>query len=124
VLDVEKVDFVSVPVSNVERSKRFYGETLGLPANERANPDYPEFEAGNLTLALVRADEVTASSGSIALRVADVAGARSSLESEGIVFDGETIDTGVCHMAFFTDPDGNALILHRRYAPYADGPMP
>jgi catechol 2,3-dioxygenase-like lactoylglutathione lyase family enzyme len=124
VLDVEKVDFVSVPVSDVARAERFYAETLGLRANEHANPDYPEFETGNLTVALVRVDEVTPNSGSIALRVPDIAAARASLESAGIVFDAETIDTGVCHMAFFNDPDGNSLLPHRRYAPYADGSMP
>jgi predicted enzyme related to lactoylglutathione lyase len=60
----------------------------------------------------------------IALRVADVAEARRSLEEAGVKFHGETLDTGVCHMAFFSDPDGNALMLHRRYAPYSDGSKP
>ena len=56
-------------------------------------------------------------SSQIALRVADVAAAREALEAKGVAFEGETLDTGVCHMAFFQDPDGNALMLHRRYAP-------
>jgi predicted enzyme related to lactoylglutathione lyase len=116
VLGVEKVDFVSVPVSDRERAQRFYGEMLGLEPNERANPQYPEFETGNLTVALVQVDEVAPNSGSIALRVPDVAAARERLVAEGVAFEGDTIDTGVCHMAFFTDPDGNSLLLHRRYA--------
>jgi predicted enzyme related to lactoylglutathione lyase len=60
-------------------------------------------------------------SSQIALRVADVAAARAELEERGVEFHGEIMDTGVCHMAFFADPDGNALMLHRRYAPPPDG---
>jgi predicted enzyme related to lactoylglutathione lyase len=58
------------------------------------------------------------------LRVDDVAAARQELEAKGVEFVGETVDTGVCHMAMFKDPDGNELVLHRRYAPYADGTKP
>jgi predicted enzyme related to lactoylglutathione lyase len=58
------------------------------------------------------------------LRVEDVAAAREELEAKGVEFIGETVDTGVCHMATFRDPDGNELVLHRRYAPYADGSTP
>jgi predicted enzyme related to lactoylglutathione lyase len=57
---------------------------------------------------------------SIALRVADVAEARAALQTKGVEFGGDIVDTGVCHMAFFSDPDGNALMLHRRYAPRED----
>jgi predicted enzyme related to lactoylglutathione lyase len=121
-IDAERVDFVSVPTQDLERSKRFYGQTLGLQPKERANPAYPEFEAGNLTLALVLAEavgqEFMASKASVALRVPDVAAAPEKLESEGVSFEGDKLDTGVCHMAFFTDADGNSLMLHRRYAPY------
>jgi predicted enzyme related to lactoylglutathione lyase len=49
--------------------------------------------------------------------VDDVAAARAELEAKGVEFEGDTFDTGVCHMAFFTDPDGNDLMLHHRYAP-------
>jgi catechol 2,3-dioxygenase-like lactoylglutathione lyase family enzyme len=117
-IEVERTDFVSVPVHDIERGKHFYGSTLGLRANDRANPDYPEFETGNVALALVPVDDVVPNSGSIALRVSDVAVARGLLEGAGIEFDGDTIDTGVCHMAFFNDPDGNSLVLHRRYVPH------
>lgn len=114
---VERVDFVGVPTRDVARAQRFYGEILSLPQNPR-NP--LEFEAGNVTLALwepERQDLEWADNGhgDIALRVADVSAARAELEGKGVEFVGQT-DTGVCHMAVFTDPDGNSLILHRRYA--------
>ncbi len=118
---VERTDFISVPVTDTERSTRFYGETLGL---QRVNDaGFPEFQLGeNVSLYLLdlsqTGSEFTAPhTAQIALRVADVAETRGELESRGVAFDGDTLDTGVCHMAFFRDPDGNALMLHRRYAP-------
>jgi predicted enzyme related to lactoylglutathione lyase len=116
-IGVERTDFVSVPVRDLERAKTFYGDTLGIRRNPKTHESYPEFETGNLTIALlVPRGAHTPTSSSIALRVADVAVARRKLEDAGVEFDGETLDTGVCHMAFFTDPDGNSLLLHRRYA--------
>ena len=120
---LERVDFLSIPTRDVERARHFYGETLGLPQNAYA---HGEFEAGNLTLALWKpADKGVPfrSNGEadIAFRVTDVAAARAELEAKGIEFVGETLDTGVCHMAFFADPDGNSLMLHRRYAPFEAG---
>ena len=115
---VDRVDFVSVPVLDLGRARRFYGGVLGLPAGGPA-PD--EFEAANVTLALwaPEADGVrfSANEAGVALRVADVAAARSELEGLGVEFIGDTVDTGVCHMAFLRDTEGNVLILHRRYAP-------
>jgi catechol 2,3-dioxygenase-like lactoylglutathione lyase family enzyme len=121
-LIVERTDFISVPVMDIERSTTFYGETLGL---DLVWPDaaWPEFQLGeNVSLYLIDpkniGQEFTAPhSAHIALRVPDVEQTRSELESKGIEFEGATLDTGVCHMAFFHDPDGNALMLHRRYAP-------
>ena len=119
-IGVERADFVSVPVRDLERAKAFYGETLGIAPNPSAHESYPEFETGNLTIALlIPSGDFTPASSSIALRVPDVAGARKQLEDSGVDFDGETLDTGVCHMAFFKDPDGNGLLLHRRYAPHS-----
>jgi catechol 2,3-dioxygenase-like lactoylglutathione lyase family enzyme len=118
VLDVEHVDFVSVPTRDPARSRRFYADVLGLSPSSH-NPD--EFETPNLTLALwePEADGVpfAPNTAGIALRVPDVAAARARLTEHGVEFIGETVDTGVCHMGFFYDPDGNVLILHRRYAP-------
>ena len=115
---VERVDFVSVPVLDLGRARRFYGGVLGLPAGGPA-PD--EFEAANVTFALWRPEAdglpFTPNTAGVALRVPDVAAARERLESAGVRFLGDTVDTGVCHMGFFHDPDGNVLILHRRYAP-------
>jgi predicted enzyme related to lactoylglutathione lyase len=117
-IGVERTDFVSVAVTDLGRSKVFYGETLGLRRNSRAHESYPEFETGNLTIALREADDGFAPSAtSIALRVPDVDEARARLEGAGIEFAADTFDTGVCHVAFFADPDGNMLALHRRYAP-------
>jgi catechol 2,3-dioxygenase-like lactoylglutathione lyase family enzyme len=118
VIEVERVDFVSVPTRDLARSRRFYGEVLGLPRS-RTNPD--EFEAANVTLSLwlPEAQNVPFSpnTAGIALRVADVNVAREQLAAGGVAFLGDTVDTGVCLMGFFHDPDGNVLILHRRYAP-------
>jgi predicted enzyme related to lactoylglutathione lyase len=125
-IDVERTDFVSVPVTDLERAKAFYGDLLGLRRNTKAHESYPEFDTGNLTIGLreEEAGSFAPGSTSIALRVSDVAEARSALESAGVAFHGDTFDTGVCHVVFFQDPDGNALALHRRYAPYADGTEP
>ena len=117
-MEIERVDFVDVPSRDVERSVAFYRDVLGLPQNPR---EPTEFEAGNVTLAIWKPEDqgVAFESGAshgIALRVADVASARAELEAKGVEFVGER-DSGVCDMAFFTDPDGNSLILHRRYAP-------
>jgi catechol 2,3-dioxygenase-like lactoylglutathione lyase family enzyme len=117
-MHVERVDFVDVPTRDLDQAVAFYRDVLELPQNPR---EPTEFEAGNVTLALWEPEEQgvefprTAAHG-IALRVADVAAARAELEQRGVEFVGER-DSGVCNMAFFTDPDGNSLILHRRYAP-------
>jgi len=114
-IEVERVDFVSIPTQNLDRAKEFYGVTLGLAENGPA-----EFDGGNVTLGLwepeADGEPFAPNPAGIALRVPDVAEARRELESAGVEFKGETHDSGVCHMAFFSDPDGNWLILHRRYA--------
>jgi len=121
-MNVEHVDFISVPVRDLERSTAWYRDTLGLPQTGKGG--FPEFKLGdNVFLYLIDpksigGGEFTTPHGSpIALRVADVAETRAELESRGIEFVGETYDTGVCHMAPFADPDGNRFMLHRRYAP-------
>jgi predicted enzyme related to lactoylglutathione lyase len=119
-IQVEHIDFVGVPTRDVERAKRFYGQTLGLPL-ERGTPTGAEFRAGQVTLEIWKPEDAgmpfAPNPTGFALRVADVAAARQELEASGVEFTGETFDTGVCHMALFHDPDGNQLILHRRYAP-------
>ncbi len=115
---IERVDFVDVPTRDIERAVAFYRGVLELPQNLR---EPTEFEAGNITLALWKPEDqdvefVTGASHGIALRVADVAGARAELEAKGVEFVGER-DSGICNMAFFEDPDGNSLILHRRCVP-------
>ena len=118
---VERTDFISVPVTDVERSTGFYRDTLGL--KQVSEGGWPEFQLGeNVSLYLIDPKnigvEFTAPhSAHIALRVPDVAETRHELEGRGVEFEGDVLDTGVCHMAFFRDPDGNALMLHRRYAP-------
>jgi predicted enzyme related to lactoylglutathione lyase len=126
---VERVDFVAVPTQDQERAVRFYGDTLGLDRNPNSSDRWVEFETGNLTIAILPHEytgrsEFTPSSAPIALRVNDVEEARRRLEASGVEFPLETIDSGVCHIAPFSDPDGNSLMLHRRYAPYADGTTP
>jgi catechol 2,3-dioxygenase-like lactoylglutathione lyase family enzyme len=127
-IDAQRVDYVALMSRDLERSKQFYGETLGLTPNTRASEAWPEFEAGNVTLLLVDPKnietEFTPHKAGVALRVADVDAAKRRLEQAGVEFLFDTYDSGVCHMAFFDDPDGNRLILHRRYAPYSDGSLP
>ena len=114
---VERVDFVSVPTHDLVGSRRFYGEVLGL-ARSSSNAD--EFEAANVTLTLWEPEaqhvRFSPNTAGIALRVADVNVAREQLVAKGVRFLGDTVDTGVCLMGFFYDPDGNVLILHRRYS--------
>ena len=119
---VTGVDFVALPVTDYDAAAEFYGGVLGLPFVKRwGTLPAGEFQAGNLTLALVQPDafgqEFRTSTTWVALQVDDVAATRAELESKGIEFQRDTIDSGVCHMAFLTDPDGNTLILHHRYAP-------
>jgi catechol 2,3-dioxygenase-like lactoylglutathione lyase family enzyme len=124
VITVERSDFVSVPVTDLERSTRFYADTLGL--EQVGHGGWPEFELGeNVSLYLLDPTNIGQEfrgphTAPIALRVPDVEAARRALETKGVVFTGETFDTGVCHMAHFHDPDGNTLMLHRRYAPRED----
>jgi catechol 2,3-dioxygenase-like lactoylglutathione lyase family enzyme len=120
-MQVEQVDFVSVLTQDIPRAKKFYGETLGLPIETEGENDL-EFTLGQVTLDVFNpasiGQEFAPSPAGIAIRVPDVAAARAELEAKGVQFDGEILDTGVCHMTFFKDPDGNALLLHRRYAPH------
>ena len=119
-VEVEQVDFVSVLTQDIPRAKQFYGETLGLPIETEGENDL-EFTLGQVTLDVFDPSSIgqpfAPSPAGIAIRVPDVATARAALEAKGVQFDGEIVDSGVCHFAFFKDPDGNALMLHRRYAP-------
>jgi catechol 2,3-dioxygenase-like lactoylglutathione lyase family enzyme len=128
-IDAQRVDYVALMSRDLERSKRFYGETLGLRRNPLSHDDWPEFETGNVTLLLVDPGriqtEFSPSKGGIGLRVPDVDAAMKRLQEAGVEFLlDEVYDSSVCHMAFFDDPDGNRLVLHRRYAPYSDGSLP
>jgi predicted enzyme related to lactoylglutathione lyase len=128
-IDVERADFVSVPTRDLARAAGFYGETLGLERSRGSSERWVEFETGNVSLALIPIemlgrDDFTPNIAPIAIRVPDVAEARKKLEAAGVEFPIETIDSGVCHIAPFHDPDGNALQLHRRYAPYRDRSLP
>ena len=121
-MDVEHVDFVSVPVTDMDRSVAWYRDTLGLPQTNKG--DFPEFKLGdNVFLYLVDPTKIESEfkaphGAPIALRVADVAETKAELEGRGIEFQGDVFDTSVCHMAPFADPDGNRFMLHRRYAPH------
>jgi catechol 2,3-dioxygenase-like lactoylglutathione lyase family enzyme len=119
---ISHVDFVSIPTQDIERSRRFYVETLGLPL-ERDTPTGFEAAAGQITLGVWQPEKIglpfAPTPNALALHVDDVAAARAELEAAGVAFEGDTFDTGVCHMGFFRDPDGNALMLHHRYAPHA-----
>ncbi len=120
---VTGVDFVSVPTRDLARAVEFYGTTLGLRRSaHRPEHNFSEFETGTVTLSVIDPEQMgvgsfQANANAIALQVDDVSAARERLEERGVAFAGDIFDTGVCHMAFFADPDGNALMLHHRYAP-------
>jgi catechol 2,3-dioxygenase-like lactoylglutathione lyase family enzyme len=119
---ITRTDFVFLPITSFEKAEEFYGRTLGLECSKRYDNDLGgEFETGSLTIQLVDVAKIgrefEPSKGAIALHVEDVEAARKELESQGVEFDGETMDSGVCYQAYFEDEDGNALILHHRYAP-------
>jgi predicted enzyme related to lactoylglutathione lyase len=121
---VTGVDFITVPTRDFEKASEFYGTVLGLPCSTRwGRMPAAEFETGTLTIAVMQSDafgvEFQPHTHPIALHVEDVEAARAELESRGVTFPADTLDSGVCHMAHFADPDGNALMLHHRYAPRA-----
>ncbi|HEU5010131.1 MAG TPA: VOC family protein [Gaiellaceae bacterium] len=117
-MQVEHVDFVSFLTQDIARAKHFYSEVLGLEIETESESDM-ELRAGQVTLDVFDPTSIgqpfAPSPAGLALRVADVDAARAELEAKGVVFDGETIETGVCRQAWFKDPDGNALMLHRRF---------
>jgi catechol 2,3-dioxygenase-like lactoylglutathione lyase family enzyme len=115
-------DFITVATRDYEAAAKFYGDVLGLPFGKRwGNMPAGEFETGNLTIAVMQSDafgvEFQTNNHPIEFQVDDVAAARAELESRGVSFRGEILDSGVCHQSFFSDPDGNALAIHHRYAP-------
>jgi predicted enzyme related to lactoylglutathione lyase len=121
---ITEVDFVGMPTHDLQAAVDFYGDVLGLRQSVHVpERHYAEFETDNLTVSLYDPEQMgmehNRNPNPIALRVDDVEGSRRVLEERGVQFVGDTLDTGVCHMAFFADPDGNALMLHRRYAPRA-----
>jgi catechol 2,3-dioxygenase-like lactoylglutathione lyase family enzyme len=121
-MKVTGTDFVFLPISDFDRSEAFYSGVLGLECSKRyRNAIGGEFETGNLTIQVVDTAkiglDIAPSTGAIALHVDDVEEVRAELASKGVEFAAETLDSGVCFQAYFKDPDGNALILHHRYAP-------
>ena len=126
-MNITGVDFICVPTRDFEKASEFYGNTLGLPRSKQwGQMPAAEYETGTLTIAVMQSDafgiEFQRHSHPIALHVDDVAAARAELEQHGVAFHMDTIDSGVCHMAHFSDPDGNALMFHHRYAPPGEKP--
>jgi catechol 2,3-dioxygenase-like lactoylglutathione lyase family enzyme len=115
---VEQVDFVSVLTRDLARARQFYTEVIGLEVETEGESDM-ELRCGQVTLDVFDPSSIgqpfAPSPAGIALRVSNVDAARTELEAKGVVFDGDTIETGVCRQAWFKDPDGNALVLHRRF---------
>jgi predicted enzyme related to lactoylglutathione lyase len=128
-IEPQRVDFIAVPTQDRDRAEAFYADTLGLQKNPLSTESWVEFETGNVTLALVKPEQIGLDFaplpfGSIAIRVPNVEEAKVKLEEAGVEFKGEIWDSGVCNGAAFYDTEGNGLLLHRRYAPFADGRMP
>ncbi len=117
-------DFIALPTKDYKAAAKFYGEVLGLPfAKQWGDMPAGEFETGNLTVAVMQSDafgiEFAPHTHPLEFHVDDFEAAKAELESRGVEFQGETLDSGVCHQAFFSDPDGNSLAIHHRYAPAA-----
>lgn len=117
---ITSLDFVGIPSQDADRSIAFYTETLGLKKDEHSNY---EFWVGDTCFGIWEPDKAGRKfepqrNAHPALHVDDIDAARAELEAKGVEFFGENLDTGVCKMAFFRDPDGNDLMLHSRYAPY------
>ncbi len=116
--EIKGLDFVAVPSTDADRTRAFYVETLGLRPDDKSNY---EFWVGETCFGIWEPDKMGGSfapqtNAHIALHVDDMEASRKALGEKGVEFLGETFDTGVCHMAFFKDPDGNDLMLHHRYA--------
>jgi predicted enzyme related to lactoylglutathione lyase len=121
-MNISGVDFIAVPTQDYEKADEFYGGVLGLERSKQwGSMPAREYETGSLTIAVMQSDafglEFKPHSHPIAFQVDDVEAARAELESRGVQFGADTMDSGVCHMAHFRDPDGNTLMLHHRYAP-------
>jgi predicted enzyme related to lactoylglutathione lyase len=129
VIDVERVDYVRVPVTDIDAAKHFYGSVLGLQENPNSpGDDWIEYEVGNVTLAVMTPhthdyEFAPLPPATIALRVPDVAAAKAKLEAGGVQVN-DMWDSGVCRGAGVSDPAGNRILLHHRYAPYPDGTTP
>jgi predicted enzyme related to lactoylglutathione lyase len=128
-LEIQRVDYIRVPVTDMEEAVDFYGRVLGLRRNPNSpSDDWVEFEAGNVTLAVMTPhtheyEFAPLPPGTLAVRVPDVAEAKAKLEAAGVQVN-EMWDSGLCRGASFSDPAGNRILLHRRYAPYPDGSSP
>lgn len=114
-------DFITIATQDFESAVEFYGNVLGLPESKRwGNMPAAEFETGNLTIAVMQNEafgmEFATNNNPIEFHVEDFEAARTELESRGVEFTDDTLDSGVCHQAFFKDPDGNRLAIHNRYA--------
>jgi len=119
---ITRIDFIPLPTQDAERSTTFYRDTLGLTESAHTvDKPFSEFDLGGTTLAVwdptSAGRDFAANTNAIALHTDEVEALRTELEGKGVTFFGPTVDTGVCHMAFFADPDGNPLMLHGRYAP-------
>ncbi len=126
-MNISGVDFIAVPTQDFDKADEFYGDVLGLERSKQwGSMPAREYETGSLTIAVMQSDAFgipfSPHSHPIALHVDDVQAAREELEAKGVTFRGDTIDSGVCHMAPFTDPDGNTLMFHHRYAAPDAGP--
>ena len=128
VQEIERTDFIGMSVTDKPQAVAFYSEVLGFERNPLASDGWPEFETSNVTLGVHTPDQTgdafKPSDYALALRVPDVAESMTRLQAAGVEFQfAEVYDSSVCHMAFFSDPDGNRLMLHHRYAPYRDGSL-
>jgi catechol 2,3-dioxygenase-like lactoylglutathione lyase family enzyme len=128
-IDVQRVDYIRVPVKDIEEAKKFYGDILGLQLNPNSpHEDWIEYETGNVTLAVMTPhtheyEFTPLPPGTLALRVPDVAEAKAKLEAAGVQVN-DMWDSGLCKGAGTRDPSGNPILLHHRYAPYPDGSKP
>jgi catechol 2,3-dioxygenase-like lactoylglutathione lyase family enzyme len=118
---ISGTDFITIGTRDIDAAADFYGGVLGLTRSKQwGNMPAIEFETGSLTIAVMQSDafglEFQPNRHPVEFHVDDFEGARAELQSRGVEFEGDTLDSGVCYQAFFSDPDGNALAIHHRYA--------
>jgi len=114
---IKEVAFVAIAVSDKDRARKFYQETLELkPGTTAMEGAWVEYDLGNVTISVGcwPGWDPSRDGTSVAFEVEDFDGTVAKLKERGVNFDMDKTETPVCWMAQFRDPDGNKLLIHKR----------